>query len=540
MLDLHKKLKSKHYGSTNKKTSRRHTVVQKIRKENYLYVDKSDIVWQLANNGLQYNYLSRPRRFGKSLLVDTLQAYFEGQRHLFEGLKIMKLEHDWIKRPVIRLDMSRGGATEATLRSYLDLAFSRYEEKYNISPRPNSSLANRFDSIILTAYQQTGQQVAILIDEYDSPLQHSWHTPEHEACTAVYREVFAILKADDEMECFVFITGITKFTQISLFSVLNNLSNISFEPQFATICGISKQEMVDNFMPEIEQMAEFNKWTIEETLAKLKDYYDGYHFCDTNMIDVYNPYSLVNALNHKRLRSYWASSGATSLLPKFVNDMELHLDDFDHCSVLRGILETSDVTGGGPELFLYQSGYITIKDSDEFGYILGIPNEEVRQALNEMVLPALTMRKQGDILSLQANLYRQLGTGMLDDAKKTLRSLIADVPYSNKKLASMDMEERYRLIISTILNAIGIRVEVERMLATGRIDLVAWLSRYIYVIELKLSNNGGIAAAEQQITTCGYTEPFKGDTRKVVGLAVELDSEGKGLIDWKVVEEQQL
>lgn len=540
MLDLHKKLKSKHYGSTNKKTSRRHTVVQKIRKENYLYVDKSDIVWQLANNGLQYNYLSRPRRFGKSLLVDTLQAYFEGQRHLFEGLKIMELEHDWIKRPVIRLDMSRGGATEATLRSYLDLAFSRYEEKYNISPRPNSSLANRFDSIILTAYQQTGQQVAILIDEYDSPLQHSWHTPEHEACTAVYREVFAILKADDEMECFVFITGITKFTQISLFFVLNNLSNISFEPQFATICGISKQEMVDNFMPEIEQMAEFNKWTIEETLAKLKDYYDGYHFCDTNMIDVYNPYSLVNALNHKRLRSYWASSGATSLLPKFVNDMELHLDDFDHCSVLRGILETSDVTGGGPELFLYQSGYITIKDSDEFGYILGIPNEEVRQALNEMVLPALTMRKQGDILSLQANLYRQLGTGMLDDAKKTLRSLIADVPYSNKKLASMDMEERYRLIISTILNAIGIRVEVERMLATGRIDLVAWLSRYIYVIELKLSNNGGIAAAEQQITTCGYTEPFKGDTRKVVGLAVELDSEGKGLIDWKVVEEQQL
>lgn len=540
MLDLHKKLKSKYYGSTNKKTSRRHTVVQKIRKENYLYVDKSDIVWQLAYNGLQYNYLSRPRRFGKSLLVDTLQAYFEGQRHLFEGLKIMELEHDWIKRPVIRLDMSRGGATEATLRSYLDLAFSRYEEKYNISPRPNSSLANRFDSIILTAYQQTGQQVAILIDEYDSPLQHSWHTPEHEACTAVYREVFAILKADDEMECFVFITGITKFTQISLFSVLNNLSNISFEPQFATICGISKQEMVDNFMPEIEQMAEFNKWTIEETLAKLKDYYDGYHFCDTNMIDVYNPYSLVNALNHKRLRSYWASSGATSLLPKFVNDMELHLDDFDHCSVLRGILETSDVTGGGPELFLYQSGYITIKDSDEFGYILGIPNEEVRQALNEMVLPALTMRKQGDILSLQANLYRQLGTGMLDDAKKTLRSLIADVPYSNKKLASMDMEERYRLIISTILNAIGIRVEVERMLATGRIDLVAWLSRYIYVIELKLSNNGGIAAAEQQITTCGYTEPFKGDTRKVVGLAVELDSEGKGLIDWKVVEEQQL
>ena len=506
-----------------------------IRKRGCLYVDKTEMVWNLVN-GVKYNYLSRPRRFGKSVLVDTLQAYFEGRSDLFEGLKIMELEQEWVKHPVIRLDMSRGGATGATVRSYLDLAFSRYEETYNITVRPNSSLASRFDSIILAAYKQTGLQVAVLIDEYDSPLQHSWNTPEHEACTDVYREVFAILKADDEMECFVFITGITKFTQISLFSVLNNLSNISFEPQFATICGISRQEVVDNFMPEIEQMAEFNKWTTEETLNKLKEYYDGYHFCRHNMVDVYNPFSLINALYHKELRSYWASSGATSLLFKFVNDIELHLDDFDHCSILRGILETSDVTGGGPELFLYQSGYLTIKHCDEFGYILGIPNEEVRQALNEIVLPTLTMRKQGDIQSLQSDLYRQLGTGQFDEAKKSMRSLIADVPYSNKKLASMDMEERYRLIISTILNAIGIRVEVERMLSTGRIDIVAWLSRYIYVLELKLSNNGGLVAAERQIRDCGYIEPFIGDKRKVVGLAIELDSEGKGLVDWSVVE----
>lgn len=506
-----------------------------IRECGYLYVDKTEAIWNLVN-GVKYNYLSRPRRFGKSVLVDTLQAYFEGRRDLFEGLKIMELEQNWIKHPVIRLDMSRGGATEASVRSYFNNIFKDYEELYNIHPDPQDALADRFHRIIKTAYNQIGQPAVILIDEYDSPLQHSWHTPDHEACTAVYREVFAILKADDEYERFVFITGITKFTQISLFSVLNNLSNISFEPQFATICGISKQEVVDNFMPEIEQMAQFNKWTTKETLTKLKEYYDGYHFSNLNMVDVYNPFSLVNALYQKRLRSYWASSGATSLLPKFVNDIELHLDDFDNCSILSTTLESSDVTGGGPELFLYQSGYLTIKDCDEFGYILGIPNEEVRQALNEMVLPALTMRKQGDIQSLQSNLYRQLGTCMLDDAKKTMRSLIADVPYSNKKLASMDMEERYRLIISTILNAIGIRVEVERILATGRIDIVAWLSRYIYVIELKLSNSGGIAAAEQQIRNCGYTEPFKGDKRKVVGLAVELDSEGKGLVDWKVVD----
>lgn len=509
----------------------------KIRQEKYLYVDKTDLVWELVNSGMQYVYLSRPRRFGKSVLIDTLQAYFEGRRELFEGLRIMELETDWVSRPVIRLDMSRGGADAASIRSYLDLAFSRYEAKYSVTVRPNSSLASRFDSIILAAYEQTGKQVAILVDEYDSPLQHSWHTPEHEACTALYREVFAILEADDEMERFVFLTGITKFTQISLFSVLNNLMNISFEPEYASICGITKQELLDNFMPEIELMAEDNGWTADETLAKLKAYYDGYHFSRKNMVDVYNPFSLVNALYQKDLKSYWASSGSTSLLPKFVGDMEIHLNDFDHCSVFSTTLESSDVTGGGAELFLYQSGYLTIKSADEFGYNLGIPNEEVRQALNAMVLPALTMRKQGDIMSLQANLYRQLGTGQIDEAKKSMRALIADVPYSNKKLASMDMEERYRLIISTILQALGIRVEVERMLATGRIDLVAWLSRYIYVMELKLSNNGGLATAEQQIRECGYTEPFKADNRKVVGLAVELDSEGKGLVDWKVVDE---
>lgn len=508
-----------------------------IRRRGYLYVDKTDIVWQLVN-GVKFNYLSRPRRFGKSVLIDTLQAYFEGRRDLFEGLKIMQvMEEEWVARPVLRLDMSRGGADADSIRSYLDLAFSRYETLYKVSVRPHSSLASRFDSIIVAAYEQTGQQVAILIDEYDSPLQHSWHTPEHEACTALYREVFAILKADDEMERFVFITGITKFTQISLFSVLNNLLNISFEPEYATICGISSQEIRDNFMPEVEQMAEANGWTPEETLERLKAYYDGYHFCRHNMVDVYNPFSLINALYQKELRSYWASSGSTSLLPKFVGDLEIHLCDFDHCRVFRDILETSDVTGGGPELFLYQSGYLTIKSSDEFGYNLGIPNEEVRQALNQMVLPALTLRKQGDIVSLQSNLYYQLGTGQLDEAKKSMRALIADVPYSNKKLASMDMEERYRLIISTILNALGIRVEVERMLATGRIDLVAWLSRYIYVMELKLASNGGLASAERQIRECGYAEPFKADHRKVIALAVELDSEGKGLVDWKVVEQ---
>ncbi|WP_295391507.1 ATP-binding protein [uncultured Prevotella sp.] len=508
---------------------------EEIRKEGYLYVDKTDIIWQLANEGKKYNYLSRPCRFGKSVLVDTLEAYFMGKKELFKGLNIMEMEKEWVKRPVIRLDMSRAGAEPDTLRSYLNNIFRQYEKEYSLVPAPTDSLADRFDAIIVGSYEQTGQQVAILIDEYDSPLQHSWKTPHHEACTAIYREVFAILKADDKYEKFVFITGITKFTQISLFSVLNNLSNISFEPEYAAICGITKEEVLRDFKPEISKLASRNGWTFDEAVAQLTTYYDGYHFSHENMVDIFNPFSLINALADSKLRNYWASSGATSLLPKFVNDMEVRLADFNHSALLSTIIETSDVTGGGAELFLYQSGYLTIKDYQMGVYILGFPNNEVKQALYETVLPALTLRSAGGIQSTQSGLFLALQLGKLPEAMKSLKALIADVPYSNKKLAGMDMEERYRLILSTIFNAIGCRVEVEKMIATGRIDMVVETTNFIYVLELKLSNNGGIDSATEQIRAKQYTEPFKADKRKVVAIAIELDEKGKGLVDWKEV-----
>ena len=508
---------------------------EEIRKEGYLYVDKTDIIWQLAQKGKKYNYLNRPRRFGKSVLVDTLEAYFTGKNELFEGLKIMQMEKEWVKRPVIRLDMSRAGAEPDTLRSYLNNIFRQYEKEYSLVPNPTDSLADRFNAIIVGSYEQTGQQVAILIDEYDSPLQHSWKTPHHEACTSIYREVFAILKADDKYEKFVFITGITKFTQISLFSVLNNLSNISFEPEYAAICGITKEEVLRDFKPEISKLASRNGWTFDEAVAQLTAYYDGYHFSHENMVDIFNPFSLINALADSKLRNYWASSGATSLLPKFVDDMEVRLADFDHSALLSTIIETSDVTGGGAELFLYQSGYLTIKGYQMGVYILGFPNNEVRQALYETVLPALTLRSAGGIQSTQSGLFLALQLGNLPQAMKCLKALIADVPYSNKKLASMDMEERYRLIMSTIFNAIGCRVEVEKMIATGRIDMVVEATNIIYVLELKLSNNGGIDAATEQIRAKQYAEPFNADKRKVIALAIELDDKGKGLVDWKEV-----
>ena len=508
---------------------------EEIRKDGYLYVDKTDIIWHLANRGKKYNYLSRPRRFGKSVLVDTLEAYFLGKKELFEGLKIMSLETEWVKRPVIRLDMSQAGAEPESLKGYLNYTFQEYESLYGIEARNNFPLATRLIEIIKTAYNKTGQQVVILIDEYDSPLQHSWKTPQHKACRDIYREVFSVLKAQDKYEKFIFITGITKFTQISLFSVLNNLSNISFNPEYAALCGITKEELLRDFTPEVKRLAAKNEWTFDEAIAQLTTFYDGYHFSHENMIDIFNPFSLINALSDSSLKNYWASSGATTLLPKFVDDIEIRLKDFEKCPMDSDTLETSDVTGGGAELFLYQSGYLTIKGYVAGIYLLGIPNNEVRKALYKIVLPALTLKSNAQVISTQNMLLYSLKMGDLSEAMKCLKALIADVPYSNKKLASMDMEERYRLILSTIFNAIGCRVEVEKMIATGRIDMVVETSTFIYVLELKLSNNGGVDAAAEQIKAKQYAEPFKADKRKIIALAVELDDLGKGLVDWKEV-----
>ena len=363
---------------------------EEIRKEGYLYVDKTDIIWQLANRGKKYNYLSRPRRFGKSILVDTLEAYFLGKKELFEGLKIMQLETEWVKRPVIRLDMSQAGAEPESLKDYLNYTFQEYESLYEIEVSNDSSLATRLSEIVRIAYEQTGQQVVILIDEYDSPLQHSWKTPLYEKCTAIYRDVFVILKSMDKFENFVFITGCTKFSQFSLTSGLNNLSFIGFDSEYAALCGITKEEAIRYFKPEINKLAACKGWTFDEATIQLSSYYGGYHFSRRNMVDVFNPFSLINALADSDLKNYWLSSGTSPLLSKFEDDIKKRLKDFEYCPIIRDTLESSDVTDGGAELFLYQSGYLTIKGYMDRIYLLGFPNSEVKKSLYETILPALT------------------------------------------------------------------------------------------------------------------------------------------------------
>ncbi|MCQ2974055.1 MAG: AAA family ATPase [Bacteroidales bacterium] len=380
----------------------------KLRELKCLYVDKTEIIWNLVNCDSYINYLSRPRRFGKTMLVDTLQCYFEGRKELFEGLKINNYEKEWKQYPVIRLDMSNAGASAESLKSFFDREFQYLESKYDITIKETDSLTVRFNSIIKKAYQDTKNRVVILIDEYDCPLQHSWHTPEHEKCTAIYRDVFAVLKSADAYERFVFITGITKFTQISLFSVLNNLNNISFLPNYAEICGISKQELLDNFQPEIQLLANKFKCSYDNAVLKLKENYDGYHFSDENMTDMFNPFSLINALANQKISNYWIASGATSMIYKFVTDLDINIDKYDNYLIERDTLESSDVSCGDNGLFLYQTGYLTIKSFDDDVFILGFPNKEVRKALYKFVLPSLTMRAQNIVSSEQTQLIYNL------------------------------------------------------------------------------------------------------------------------------------
>lgn len=352
-----------------------------IRKQGYLYVDKTDLIWNLANQGNKYNYLSRPRRFGKSVLVDTLQAYFEGKKELFEGLKIMNLEKEWVKRPVIRLDMSQAGSTAAELRLYLDRTFKEYEQKYDIPVTKYEDLFGiRLHEIIESAYEKTGLQVAILIDDYDFPLLNSWGTSEYEPCINIYGNMFCVLKSDDYYEKFSLVTSTTKLTKFS--SGLNNLSYISSRPQNAALCGFTEQEITDTFLPEIDILGRNNNWTIEEAIGQLKANYGGYHFCTEKEAEVFNPSSLIKALANKEISNNIETSDILTLLPKVTENFKNY--KCERFALLDITMDTSDVTEGGITLLLYNFGYLTIKEYMERVYLLCIPNREATKAFEEL------------------------------------------------------------------------------------------------------------------------------------------------------------
>lgn len=505
---------------------------EKIRRDGYVYVDKTDLVWQIAN-GDQNNFLSRPRRFGKSLLTSTLKCYFEGKRELFEGLKIMKLEKNWKPRQVFHFDFS-GCNTSNELRNYLDSALGRYEKEYG-HEATDKELKDRFLTLMMKGTEKYNTPVAVLVDEYDTPLQHTlYNENEHKGVRNIYTSFFPALKTgEDYVQC-VFLTGITRFTQLSIFSTLNNISILGSWTQYATVCGITEEEIISNFMPELETISKENNWIINQTLDKLKEMYDGYHFSKDLSKGVYNPYSLVNALGNKDIANYWASSGGSTLL----NDMLIHSnvngDTLDNCTISKDTLERADVSPDNIPLFLYQAGYLTIKDANPRRYTLGIPNKEVRTALYEIVLPNALRKESGYVDNVIGNIQEALDNLHIESAMEYLKQLIAAVPFAHDSKEYLT-EERYRYLLKLAFYIVGCRIEEEKQMATGQIDLVAHYDNCILVMELKLDSNGGIEAAKQQLIDRNYASAFSAEKKEVYAIAISFSTKDRSITNFAIL-----
>ena len=510
-----------------------------IIREGYAYVDKTDLVWQLAHYA-KYIFLNRPRRFGKSLLVSTLDSYFKGERELFEGLKIMNLEKEWQQYPVIwlSLSMAKNQDSPDALRDRLLLLLKRYKEKYGGDPEektPGGTLAG----LIERAYKKEGRQVVVLIDEYDAPLLDVLHENELLApMRKVMQEFYQPLKDCEAMIKFCFITGITKFSQFSIFSTINNLKNITMLPQYSAICGITEHEVKTVLAEGIERMAVEYGCSADEMFERIKLRYDGYHFSEKSE-DIYNPYSLVNAFTDCELANYWFESGTPTFLIRQMQHFRTDITSLDRMEVPSSAFDqpTENMTDALP--LLYQSGYLTIKDYDKEteAYTLSIPNQEVRIGYTQGLLPAYIGLKGADVqMGFAMKFWKALKKGDVDLAMCEMRTFMAGVPYVEgfkKKLAEAATAEGfYEYTMYLIFSMLNVYVRTQVKCSGGRTDLVVWMPDTIYVFELKV--NGTAQEALKQIDEKSYAIPYQTDGRTVVKVGVKFDAEKRIPEEWVI------
>ncbi|NDV58006.1 ATP-binding protein [Bacteroides sp. 519] len=501
-----------------------------IRNDHYLYVDKTDLVWKIANRGKPY-FLSRPRRFGKSLLLSTLESYFEGRKDLFEGLAIANLETEWIQYPILHLDLNAEKYESVErLNGILSRHLNIWEDKWGKDEREQSP-ADRFSGVIRRAYEQTGRGVVVLIDEYDKPLLQ---TILDESLLDEYRKTlkafYGVLKSADRYLRFVFLTGVTKFAQVSVFSDLNQLSDISMDPSYDTICGITGKELVQVFSPEIEKVGEYNRLTFEQTVEKMTALYDGYHFYEYGT-GMFNPFSVLNALQKYRLDNYWFQTGT----PTFLVDL-LKQSDYDLRTLIDGVeAEQSSFTEyhaevNNPIPLIYQSGYLTIKEYDpEFKmYTLGFPNEEVKYAFLKFLQPFYSSVTDSERAFHILHFVRELRSGDLPSFMQRLRAFFADFPYE----LSDQTERHYQVVFYLVFKLMGEFIETEVRSARGRADAVVKTQNHIYVFEFKL--DGTVEEALQQIDEKGYLIPYTADSRTLVKVGVNFNSAERNLGEWEV------
>lgn len=500
---------------------------EKLRKGGYFYVDKTALIYQMVKTG-SYYFLSRPRRFGKSLLISTLEAYFLGKKELFEGLAIEKLEKDWVKRPVLHLDLNIGKYdTPDSLDKILNAALSDWEQIYGSEPW-EKSLSLRFAGIVKRAYERTGQMVAILVDEYDKPMLQAIG---NEALQKEFRETlkpfYGVLKTMDGCIQFAMLTGVTKFGKVSVFSDLNNLNDISMWDKYIDICGISNRELHEYLEDELHAFAEAQGMTYDKFCDKLKEYYDGYHFTP-NSIGIYNPFSLLNAFDRKQFGSYWFETGTPTYLVNLLRKHHYNLERMADEETDTQVLNSVDSESTNPIPVIYQSGYLTIKDYDErFGiYKLGFPNREVEEGFVRFLLPFYTKIDKIEAPFQIQNFVREIERGNYDAFFRRLQSFFADTPYELVR----DLELHFQNVLFIVFKLLGFYVNAEYQTSQGRIDLVLKTDKYIYVMEFKLE--GTAEEALQQINEKHYATPFEADGRQLFKIGVNFSMQTRNIEKW--------
>ena len=517
-----------------------------LREKGFLYVDKTAYLFRLANSSKVY-FLSRPRRFGKSLFLSTLAAYFRGQKELFKGLYVEKAEEEqaaqenrtpWQAYPVLYLDFNTGqyelsGALDETLRYFLDTE----EPKYNLQ-QTGLSHAKRFTSLIQAAYQHTGKQVVILVDEYDKPLLQTMGVNEelNEHYRNTLKAFYSVIKTCDEYIRFAFLTGVTKFSKISIFSDLNNLKDISLHESYAGMCGITQKELETNFQPEVQALAEKQKLNYPQALAALKQWYDGYLFHPAGE-GMYNPYSILNAFDDKEIKSYWFGTGTPTFLVNFLKEAHYYIPNLDgNVELDEEGLQTYRAVAQDALPILFQAGYLTIKEyiSDLRLYRLGFPNNEVRYGFLHNLLPAYSDIPFGQTGVWVGRFIQDIRKGNVDEFMERMQAIISSIPYDDFPKEKLKLrEQNYQTAVYLVFALMGQFVQTEVHSAKGRADCVVVAADSVYIFEFKLSSNGSAEDALAQIKRNGYAEQYKTDGKKIVLVGSSFDEEKRTIKDWK-------
>ena len=495
-----------------------------LRNDGYLYVDKTRQVYELTHTN-RYYFLSRPRRFGKSLLLSTIKCYYEGKRELFEGLYIATVEKDWRKYPVIFIDLNTEQYdTPEALVNKLNTILCQYEALWGADPSERS-LSTRFEGVIRRAHEKTGLRAVILVDEYDKPmLQAIGNIELQDAYRATLKGFYGALKSMDEHIQFAMLTGVTKFGKVSVFSDLNNLKDISMDVRYYDICGITEKDLFQNFPAQIDRLAEANRLTHDECVARLRQRYDGYHFEETAP-GVYNPFSVLNTFDRMKFGSYWFETGTPSYLAYLLRTHDYNLEQMATCQTSAKVLNSVDANSADPIPVIYQSGYLTIKGYDEeFGtYQLGFPNLEVESGFIDYLMPYYTSLKGSETAFSIQHFVQDVRAGRTEQFLERLRSLFADTPYELVK----DLENHYQNVVWIVAKLMGFYVQAEYRTSRGRIDLVLKAPQYCYVMEFKL--DGTAEEALEQIKDRNYALPFQLDGQQIIRVGLNFSKEHRNI-----------